>query len=413
MVINSSDKSPFEIRDSTGKEFKEIYDNQGRLLFKNWNEIQGSPPITFRGYGKNLTECRIYGNTVRNGTPSPEAPVDVVGCGNLTDNLIPNISTANGWVLGYLSSNGKYTPPLIYNEWLYNGYIPVKPGWDVTVSASYDGANKSLSVYGWDGNKTFIPSAKLDIRDNYTNAAYHVPNGIAYISIAIRTFCQSDEQIVDTGWWVMLNLGSTPLPYEPYGYKIPVTVSNDANSVTTPVYIGSEPLHKIGDYADYVDFKRGVVVRRIKKLVLTGEEAWNGYGYAASGVGAALLLADILSNGRMNGFCTHFTPLFTPAGSAINGITFGASNNVIYITFSAKTTKALNLTNTASVKTWLAAQYEAGTPVTIWYVLAEPEEEPLENLLPIQTIKGTNILTADTTVQPSEMYLKGKIKPAT
>ena len=62
-------------------------------------------------------------------------------------------------------------------------------------------------------------------------------------------------------------------------------------------------------------------------------------------------------------------------------------------------------------KSFLSTQYEAGTPVTVWYVLAEPEEEPLENLLPIQTIKGTNILTADTTVQPSEMYIKGKIKP--
>ena len=63
-----------------------------------------------------------------------------------------------------------------------------------------------------------------------------------------------------------------------------------------------------------------------------------------------------------------------------------------------------------SFKRFLAEQYELGQPVTIWYIAAEPEEEPLEPLLPIQTIKGSDVLTADTTVQPSEIYIKGKIK---
>ena len=39
----------------------------------------------------------------------------------------------------------------------------------------------------------------------------------------------------------------------------------------------SEPLCKIGDYADSVD-SDGIVTRRIKKLVLTGQEAWEHYG---------------------------------------------------------------------------------------------------------------------------------------
>ena len=62
MVINSYEKSPFEIRDSTGKEFKEIYDNQGRLLFKNWSEISGVPPLNFTSREEQLLDYRIYGN---------------------------------------------------------------------------------------------------------------------------------------------------------------------------------------------------------------------------------------------------------------------------------------------------------------------------------------------------------------
>lgn len=54
---------------------------------------------------------------------------------------------------------------------------------------------------------------------------------------------------------IMLNIGSTPLPYEPYGYRVPVTMNN----VTTNLYL-SEPLRKVEDEADYIDY---VVQKRI------------------------------------------------------------------------------------------------------------------------------------------------------
>lgn len=57
----------------------------------------------------------------------------------------------------------------------------------------------------------------------------------------------------------MLNLGSTALPYEPYGYKLPLTV----NSTAYPIYLGEAQ-----------------TTRKIKKLVLTGGEDWV---YSSSG----------------------------------------------------------------------------------------------------------------------------------
>lgn len=51
----------------------------------------------------------------------------------------------------------------------------------------------------------------------------------------------------------MLNLGSTALPYEPYGYKIPVTLTANT-SETTDIYLNA-PLAKSGNNADYIDFK--------------------------------------------------------------------------------------------------------------------------------------------------------------
>lgn len=216
-------------------------------IYGSGTEQLASFPAMIQASGEQLTDYTIYGNTVQSGTPTPEAPVDVVGCGNLTDNLIPNTSTSNGWVLGYRNPNGTYSSDHKHGEWLYNGYIPVTPGVSVTISASYGGDLKSLSVYGWDGNKTFIQSAKMDIRDNYTNATYLAPDGVAYISLAIRTFCYSDTELVDAGWWIMLNTGSTALPYEPYGYKIPVT----SGGVTTNLYLDA-PLGA-GDTLTYTD----------------------------------------------------------------------------------------------------------------------------------------------------------------
>lgn len=53
----------------------------------------------------------------------------------------------------------------------------------------------------------------------------------------------------------------------PHRYKIPITVTNGTNIFTTNIYL-IEPLRKIGNYADYIDFKNKKVVRKIKDVDL-------------------------------------------------------------------------------------------------------------------------------------------------
>ena len=355
-------------------------------------------PAQIQASGDPLTDYLISGNTVQDGTPTPEAPVDVVGCGNLTDNLIPNTSTSNGWVLGYRNSDGTYSSDHMYGEWLYNGYIPVTPGVSVTISASYGGGRKSLSVYGWDGNKTFIPSAKMDIRDNYTNATYLVPDGVAYISLAIRTFCHSDTELVDAGWWIMLNVGSTALPYEPYGYKLSLTV----NGTEHPIYLGEVQ-----------------TTRKVKKLVLTGEENWSKATAPIDWNIYRLTVGDYLRANTNVPFCTHFDGIAPVSGSSLVEdlqtafLISESGNNYFYI-------RDDSIETLDDFKSHLAAQYAAGTPVTVWYVLAEPEtavvNEPIHKIgnyadtitmaqagVTIPTFDGDNTISFGTTVQPSAM----------
>ena len=58
-------------------------------------------------------------------------------------------------------------------------------------------------------------------------------------------------------------------------------------------------------------------------------------------------------------------------------------------------------------KNYLAAQYAAGTPVKVYYVLATPETKPVEPV-EIPTLNGTTVIDVDTAVKPTEMYTKYK-----
>ena len=61
--------------------------------------------------------------------------------------------------------------------------------------------------------------------------------------------------------------------------------------------------------------------------------------------------------------------------------------------------------NTANgLREYLAAQYAAGTPVTVYYVLATPTTETV-TAPTIPTTGGTATIDVDTTVKPSEISL--------
>lgn len=165
------------------------------------------------------------------------------------------------------------------------------------------------------------------------------------------------------------------------GYKLPLTV----NGTEYPIYLGQVE-----------------TTRRIKELVLTGAESWmryNGNYYSS--------VTDRYSLQNMPCRCTH----------TAGGIIIDNGSVRLKVFASRFTTVASNL---EEWKSYLAAQYTAGTPVTIWYVLATPEtgivNEPLHKIgdyadtitmaqagVAIPTSDGDNTITFGTTVQPSRM----------
>lgn len=383
-MIKSNGKEITSIYTRDGKEIIEVRDNQNNIVYSAIDEISGSVPLSFMSRGGYLQDYRIYGNTVQNGIPTPENPVEVQGCGEYDAEL-------NGYKIP-VTVEGQ--PNALFTESIDNvnkqGVIwSIKNGF-VTVVGTASGHSNP---------------AEFMINRAGMAGDFRINKNVQQVSVACRVV-KNGKESYPTG---IIHLDGTErtVVFYPQVYAGTYNVTffpTIKRIITTPVYIGNEPLHKIGDYADYVDFNRGVVVRKIKKLVLTGEDGeWEKSGTRTGS------FYFRLENDAVEGF-----GLCDRAVNAISIDVYSSSGKVFVERSGQNTLINVWLFDTnisiANFKSYLAAQYTAGTPVTIWYVLATPEEEPLENLLPIQTIKGSDILTVDTTVQPSNIWIKGKIK---
>lgn len=181
-------------------------------------------------------------------------------------------------------------------------------------------------------------------------------------------------------------------------YKIPISSAGQ----TTPVYLGEVE-----------------TTRKIKKLVLTGEEKWAIYsGFSAQN---CYQFNTNITNHNVNSeaISTHFVYTSTLRTLIDNDGTFMFDTNK-YIRVHISSCTTLD-----DFKTYLQQQYANGTPVTVWYVLAEPitgiVNEPLMKIgdyadtvskeqagVEIPTVRGTNTLDVLTAVKPSEIYIKYK-----
>lgn len=368
------------------------------------SEISGVPPLHFTSRGEHLLDYRIYGNTVQDGTPTPENPAEVQGVGEQTENLFDkDVAVVYN---AYITRGGKW----YYANDSRSVRIRVKPNTQYTLST--EGRYTIFRILEMQSDVVpteqdcfpQMQSILIVYGENQSHYTFRTSGNAKYIVF------QSNLSVVNN-WLNELMLvegNSIRSDYIPYGYKIPVVATNGTETVTTPVYIGSEPLHKIDNYADYVDFERGVVIRQIKKMAYTGEDdlivsitlRQNTSRIGLNTRPKAINIGNVVG---LNIRCDRFSPTDI-YGTDIMGVEQIRSS--VFLSFPS----SVGITSFSTANAYFAEQYEAGTPVTVWYILAEPEEEPLENLLPIQTIKGTNILTVGTTVQPSNIWIKGKIK---
>ena len=178
-------------------------------------------------------------------------------------------------------------------------------------------------------------------------------------------------------------------------FKIPISSAN----TTTPIYLGEVE-----------------TTRTIKKLVLTGEEPW---GKSGDGIYAyfGMRLGDS-STTFTTAVCTHYENVDVTKTSPAIGFMLTASSRNLRI----RTNDVENVTLN-DFTSYLARQYAAGTPVTVWYVLGTPEtgivNEPIRKIgdyadtlsmeqagVQIPTNNGSTTVDVETTLKPSEVYIK-------
>lgn len=329
--------------------------------------------------GGNLNSLTISGNTIQNGTPSPTNIIYPIECGDSTKNLYNAnaTDTNNGYIAGYFlnSSGSTYTPDSAASACITE-YIPIESNQTYSQSDFYVGSSGTPSMCFYDNNKTFIEGISV-----LNNATFTTPINASFIRFSRNT----------TNTTSMFNIGSNTIPYEPYGYKIPITI----NSNTYNIYL-NEPIRKIGNYSDTIN-NDGSVTRYIQKKIYKGTESWGRSG--TTGVLYSLLSDSYYEGAIITLLCSHYPSQKNVA----NGTQIEESKACIVSNYYISI-RDNNYTSYNDFKTYLQQQYNNNTPMTIWYVLNTPTTEQI-TLPTIPTMLGQNTFTVDTTLQPSDVKI--------
>lgn len=365
-----------------GAEVPEVYGsiNYAQPIFYSLKTLTGATSYSFLGYPEPLKSYEIGGNMVQSGTPAPTSPIYPQECGDRTANLFDKSDIVTGYALN------EYGEPTVNENFGYTNPIAVTPATYTFTNLTYSGVMWTLRVCGYKDGE-FVRQLKfLIVQQTSTSTQFVVDDDIDSVKVSLGIVNRQNLSIL------MLNKGGIALPYEPYGYKIPVNL----NGTIQNVYL-DEPLRKIGDYADSIS-SDWTVTRRIVKLVLTGTESW--------GTAAIPNYTYVLSTTPYidtTAVSSHFVQRRT-----LQTLTSGAfllyNGNEIYIKYNYTT-------SVDDFKAFLAERYAAGTPVTVWYVLSTPTTEQV-TVPAITPATGNNTFTIDTTLQPSSVSITGHVKPS-
>ena len=231
------------------------------------------------------------------------------------------------------------------------------------------GVGRIKSVKLYDSNNTMkinlIP-AQTVINNETVNGMYDTVSGHFYRSAVANTNFVAGPEACPNGGTLREYVSAS-------GTGAQVGVPTPEHPVEPTFYHqGRMILRKVGDVADTYDASTGKITRRVGVKVLNGTEGWkNGQGQYATNCYADNVLPNVKAptSGTDGSYamCTAFS-MVQGIGSFVEG-TGWVSNNPA---------GRLNLwygDTAENFKTYLAQQYAAGTPVTIWYPLAEPVEE--------------------------------------
>lgn len=147
-------------------------------------------------------------------------------------------------------------------------------------------------------------------------------------------------------------------------------------------------------YGGTVDAVTGAGSKEWFTVILTGNEDWSRFSDLPNSFCIDIEGHKNLANDAINVFCSNF--LFDIKDDRYTAYHFfsqnpGALPDNVRLCFTFDET----VTNSDLAKQWIAAQYAAGTPVTVCYKLATPQPIQATGGQSIPALSGTNTLYAD------------------
>lgn len=378
--------------------------------FAKQADIQGTTElIAENAVNEPIRSLEIQGNTIQDGTPTVEAPVDIVNAGD------------NGLTLELRGKNlFDLNNALIGSNWYYIGGTISYPlnltiGKQYTISANTlvlkSDANYSCNLVRKTGDTVFAATNLFAMANSLGEKEYtFTADGTEYLwgyrdglmgSTAIQNYI--NKMLLEYVEDIQIEQGSTATEYEAY--------FNTAIAIPPSVTVGSStiPLRfaRVDDKADYIEVNRldGTVkymrnIAYLKMPYASGVYSFsNGYYY-----GVQFSDKSEQRMTRAKGICTHSNYVGNyQNNSTDNAIWVGVSSTYIYwigvldiLGFRDLPTKEEQLT---AFNTWLDEQEAQGTPVELIYQLKTPVTRDITNtdlgqaLLALQTQDGTNIIT--------------------
>ena len=390
-------------------------DENLHLLFQNWRLES-----TYNNYqvkiqieeGSTATEYEEYGMM-----PSPEFPSEIKNTGDLLtkDNCASYGSDACDNIGKYVvqvKATGKNLFDLSALNWVSANGNNIK----------YSFNNNSVNIERLAENNTSAIYATMTFKPGvYTISLSNVPSdykgigNFVYSSIFGAVYKEDENGIIKKTFTLTEPKTDVVYFYMPetehkIGNKITYNVQiEEGTSATayeeykeklTNIYL-TEPLRKVGDTADYIDYANSKVVRNVGKTIFNGSENWIQYPSTNK-----YYVSDVLPTiYKSNSFVLSNRFFRRTSGNSSrtddNKYTYGDGDIWLQSTeeFPRLYIYKNDIATVENLKTWLS-----NNNITVAYPLATPIEESI-NLTGIELLDGYNTLSINTEVSPSNVKL--------
>ena len=271
---------------------------------------------------------------------------------------------ANDIVGKYIDSSGNIQTA---DTGVYQMISNVEVGKTYTFSTTYTrNATSNTRIYAYKSDNT--SNGELAYKQNTTPNSYSltftIPADTAYIGVSHNRY-DTETQV---------ELGGTKTAYIAY---------NDSTATANNLFA-------INTYKDVQEIITGATTHDVNVYVLKGTETWAAEGTSSTSYCIAKTTvgsnSTVLPNKSTDVICSHYPVAESEGGVGVNDVIWVGGSNV---NFKVKATYAA----LSDWKTYLAAQYAAGTPV----IVIVPRGTPFEEVAPIAqsmtVVDGDNTLS--------------------